>query len=574
MQNFTITSGGQELIAKMIAGTSTCTFTRLCTSEHDYTDVADLSTLTALEDIKQSVLISSISRTDTTLVNLTTQVNNAELTKGYYIRAVGLYAKDIENNEILYAVSIETGIADYLPPFGGKTIRSITYKMNIRVDNSEQVTLEVNPASIPTMEQVESIQTQVNTIDEAVSNLKDFVNYNDDFDVYGVEVDFENKKFTRIGGAVNKQPGNDFDGINAFGGRRRCNLADDGIVNAYEGDAGYIEDGSNGQVMVEQPKFYYKVVPLKTETVNGQTVVRKARYYVSDTAKTGFKVHPAFVINGAECNKIYVSAYEATSYDVSASAYITDDAQTVDFSNDKIASIAGAKPMSGLSQNGATRAGFRSIAAKRGTNWSQGLIQTATMTELLMLIEYASFNMQANIGRGCVDKTDDSSSNMAENTGATSPLGNVSGKIVKDGIELVSYRGEENFWGNVWTWVDGININYGKILIADHNFADDTPTGYTDTGLTCINANGYVSAFVYSEEYDWLFIAGEVVGSDALPVSDYFWQNVTQAWTVAILGADWATASPSGAFCWRLADVSSYRNRHIGGRAVYRKAAA
>ena len=28
---------------------------------------------------------------------------------------------------------------------------------------------------------------------------------------------------------------------------------------------GYIEDGSNGQVMVEQPKFYYKVVPLKME---------------------------------------------------------------------------------------------------------------------------------------------------------------------------------------------------------------------------------------------------------------------------------------------------------------------
>src|SRR5690606_41455783 len=45
-------------------------------------------------------------------------------------------------------------------------------------------------------------------------------------DVYGVEIDFVNNKFTRLAGAVGKTPGADFDSINAFGGRRRCNLAD------------------------------------------------------------------------------------------------------------------------------------------------------------------------------------------------------------------------------------------------------------------------------------------------------------------------------------------------------------
>ena len=39
------------------------------------------------------------------------------------------------------------------------------------------------------------------------------------------------------------------------------------VVNAYYGDAGYIENGSNGQVMVEQPKFYYKMVPLKIDRI-------------------------------------------------------------------------------------------------------------------------------------------------------------------------------------------------------------------------------------------------------------------------------------------------------------------
>jgi len=568
------TAKGQALIAKIIAGTATeYDFTRIVASddEHEITDLESLTSLTEKQssDIAEKEIINQVG------VKVSTAFSNADLAEGYYMRTLGLYATDPDEGEILYAACIETTGNCYMPPFSGTTVSGAIINMTTYVSNSEDVTLVVDPAALVTVTMFDALADRVDTTEADIANLKAFVNYNDDYDIYGVEVDFRNKKFTRLGGAVNKQPGTDFDGINAFGGRRRCNLADDGTVNAYEGDQGYTEDGSNGQVMVEQPKFYYKVVPLETETVGSRVLLRKARYYVSDTAKTGFKLHPAFKMNGAELEKVYVSAYEATSYDVSASAYITNDAQTVDFANDKIASIANAKPMSGLSQTGATRAGFRAIAAKRGTGWSQSLVQTVTMSQMLMLVEYASFNMQAAIGRGNVDKTDDGSTNMSENTGATSPLGNKSGAIRKpSNVELVSYRGEENFWGNIWTWFDGININYGKIYIKDHDFADDTASGYTDTGITCINANGYVSAFVYVEEFDWLFVPGEVLGSDALPVSDYFWQNVAQAWTVARLGADWTNASSAGAFYWYLDDVSSYRYRSIGGRAVYRKAAA
>lgn len=568
------TAKGQALVAKVIAGTaSDYDFTRIVASDDEY-EITDLESLTSLTE-KQSSTIAEKKVVNSVGVQVKAAFTNASLAEGYYMNTLGLYATDPDEGEILFAVCIETTGNCYMPPYTGVTVSGAIVTMTTVVSNSEDVDITVDPAAVATVDMVDDLDVRVTANEADIANLKAFVNYNDDYDIYGVEVDFENKKFTRVGGAVNKQPGTDFDGINAFGGRRRCNLADDGTVNAYEGDQGYVEDGSNGQVMVEQPKFYYKVVPLKTETVGGRVLLRKARYYVSDTAKTGFKLHPAFKMNGAELDKVYVSAYEATSYDVSASTYITNDAQTVDFSNDKIASIAGAKPMSGLSQVGATRAGFRSIAAKRGTGWSQGLVQTSTMSELLMLIEYASFNMQAEIGRGDVDKTDDGSSNMAENTGATSPLGNKSGAITKSGVQLVTYRGEENFWGNIWTWVDGINVHAGKVYIADTNFADDTSTGYTDTGITCINANGYVSAFVYDEDFDWLFIAGEVVGSDTLPVSDYFWQAVANNdWRVAMLGAHWNHASDAGAFSWDLNRVSSGRARNIGGRAVFRKAAA
>jgi hypothetical protein len=38
----------------------------------------------------------------------------------------------------------------------------------------------------------------------------------------------------------------------------RCTVADDGTIIAKYGDNNYTEDGSNGQVMVYIPKFYYK----------------------------------------------------------------------------------------------------------------------------------------------------------------------------------------------------------------------------------------------------------------------------------------------------------------------------
>lgn len=162
MQDLVITNQGQELIAKMIAGTSTASFTKIQTSDYDYS-TASLKDLTSLYDVKQEALVSSVSRTDTTMVEVLAAINNSNLDSGYYVKALGLFAKDIEDNEILYAVSIETDNPDYMPAFGGKTVSGITYKMNTKVDISSQVTLEINPAAVPTMQQVQNIVIAIST---------------------------------------------------------------------------------------------------------------------------------------------------------------------------------------------------------------------------------------------------------------------------------------------------------------------------------------------------------------------------------------------------------------------------
>ena len=428
--------------------------------------------------------------------------------------------------------------------------------------------------------QLEQLNTQMTEITNRVSDIEGYIGYTED-DIYGVEVDYENRTFVRLAGAVGKTPGADFD--SAFGGRRRCNLADDGTVNAYFGDAGYKEDGSNGQVMVEQPKFYYKVVPLKLDRVtNGKGFhLRKARYYVSITKKAGFKVHPAFVKNGVEKEKIYLSAFEGSLYDVSASAYILDDAQIADFTagtGDKLSSIANAKPISGSSQN-LTRRNCGILAENRGTGWSQAYAATIACSQLLFTIEYASMNTQSKIGAGVTSKTDDGATNMSELTGATTNLGNASGSVTNtNGYNVVSYRGEENLWGNIWKFTDGMNIycdasqGIHSLYIADNAFAESKNTdNYKDAGITLATKDGYVSAMAYNEEFDWLFVPAETLGDSALPVGDSFYQNVSffTGYRVALLGGHWAYGSPAGAFFWNVYIDPSNRGRIIGGRLVY-----
>lgn len=562
-----ITNKGQALIAKMMSGSGKIEFTKISISESAYSD-AQILAMTSIGGVKQTTLVSRVTKTGNAAVQVEGAVTNDALTTGYYMKTIGLHAIDPNDGEIIYA-ACGASVPGWMPPFNGVSTSGAFLKLITTVSNADDVTIEVDPAAVATVGDIQDLQKQI-------SDLQAFVGYTDN-DIYGVEVDFKNKKFTRLAGAVSMTPGAAFDAVKAFGGRKRCNVADDGTVNAYYGEVGYSETGSNGQVMVEQPKFYYKVVPLELEKVEGGKGfhMRKVRYYVSDTKKAGFKLHPAFIQDGVEKNFIYLSAYEGSTYDTSASVYNTTDAQTVDWTNDLLASIAGAKPTSGLTQTGATRNGFRTIAAKRGAGWSQQTVQAATATELLFLVEYASFNMQSNIDVGVTNKTDDGTTSMTEITGYTANLGNATGSVNNpDGWNIVTYRGEENFFGNIWKWIDGINIyNYGvgSVHIADHGFKDNTDTDpYQDAGITICGANGCVSAFGYNEDFDWLFIASECNGNSALPVGDYFYQVKTNnSWTVAILGGSWDDGADAGGFNWYVDNGSGSRYRTVGGRLLY-----
>lgn len=167
MEDLVITNKGRELIAKLIEGTETINFTKIKTSIHTY-HREELNNLVDLEEIKQESLVSSIEKTDNTIVEIIAMVNNDGLNQGYYIKTIGLYAEDSKNNEILYGVSISGEYPDYMPAFGGKTVSSISYKLITKVDNAEQVNIEINPAAIPTI-------TQINELKKVVIKIKGLI---------------------------------------------------------------------------------------------------------------------------------------------------------------------------------------------------------------------------------------------------------------------------------------------------------------------------------------------------------------------------------------------------------------
>lgn len=418
---------------------------------------------------------------------------------------------------------------------------------------------------------------------EILSDIQAELGYNDP-DILGLQVDYENKTFKRLSAADGLEAGLDFDAFQMYGQRKRCTVADDGTINHYYGEEGYVEDGSDGQVMVYQPKVYYRVTPLKLEkqTDGIGYHLRKANYYISSVPKPGFSLHPAFYNeSGQEVEYILFSAYEGSVYDTSASAYLLSDEQVADFTSggDKLCSIAGAKPASGKTQQ-LTRLNIEQLAKNRGAGWHSDIIKVESLNQLLMMIELGTLNTQTAIGQGAVSVGDTpNTENNSLVTGGTSELGNATGQATGTaGQTPVSYRGIENPWGNIWKFVYGVNVHgdgtqKGGVpyICTDFNFTENKNSeNYISAGFTLSNANGYISAMGYSQECDWLFMPSETSGNSALPAGDYYYCTPNlNGYRIALLGGAWSSGGNAGGFCWALDRGVGTRSRSIGGRLVY-----
>lgn len=419
---------------------------------------------------------------------------------------------------------------------------------------------------------------------------------------------------------------NDFDNIYPWSDIKTCNIDADGNVLAYLGEPSFRRDGTNGDVMVEIPKFYYRRI--KTGTAE--------EFWICASKLPGYELHPLFIDNGKEVSKVFHSAYNASSY--------TDETDN----KVKLQSITGAQP-----RVRTTKPDFRAYAQNKGAIWGIEDISCINALQLLYLVEYANTNSQSALGfgvdllifsanhkaleettngntitissaykniyklgqrieigtaLGTNDKTTtprtitnittneeagqttitfDGDSitiavgnmiwNVAPLNGSCDALNGKSGWLpgennYNEHRADVNYRGIEGFHAKLFRFIDGVNIKDRVVYYANSiaDYADGVYDGkYRAVGYSNAEANGYISAFGYDEEAPWVMFPSAAEGESSTFVPDYYYQRTGER--LLVFGGAWNYSDSAGAFCFKCNNNFLYSDLNFGAHLLVKK---
>lgn len=126
-----------------------------------------LENLTELVAPVQTLPIASVTYSDDSHACIISAVtDNSAVTTGYYLREFGIYAKDPDDGEILYAVASDSE-PDFIPAKGTSTVISQEIGVALTFANAANVTAAVNTSATATISYVNTYVTN------AVADLKD-----------------------------------------------------------------------------------------------------------------------------------------------------------------------------------------------------------------------------------------------------------------------------------------------------------------------------------------------------------------------------------------------------------------
>lgn len=160
-----LTQNGRTLMAKAVSGQATIKFTKMRTSSSQY-QLSQLEMLTNLSNVKQTSDVETFKSNGVT-AKVLAAFDNYNLTTGYDVRAVGLYALDPDVGEILYAVSTAS-VSGYMPPNNGTSATGLNITIYTEVGNADNVNMVVDSAGFATKAELRAIELNV-----AYSNSQD-----------------------------------------------------------------------------------------------------------------------------------------------------------------------------------------------------------------------------------------------------------------------------------------------------------------------------------------------------------------------------------------------------------------
>lgn len=403
---------------------------------------------------------------------------------------------------------------------------------------------------------------------------------------------------------------NDFDNIYPWSGRKRaCGYWDENsnfVVNAYEGEAGYTTDGSNGEVWVETPLFYYK----HTYDDDGSEEI-----IISPSPLDGFYPSPIHInSDGSLSKKAYTAAYPMAIVDnkpTSRSGVYTSS-QSLNLSMTNARKLGAKYTTTTVAEQYtkcllmwvefATRdiqtkmmgcsalpnsADHKATVAEDATN---RIIISSNYAAKYVIGQGIAIGMRLEKPNIANDRTvtaievyDDSHIaitfdgdpvniavgnivfSVAWKTGTCDNVLSSSGSPVSNtsGQYTCIYRGEETPFGNAFEWISDVLFKREGSGTTEDPYSYDIyflkdPTKYSNGNITddYVKANyqlptagGYVKKLGIDSRFPWLRLPSEVGASTTTYYTDYYYRPA-YAVTAAGVGGFWGNGASCGPCYW------------------------
>lgn len=441
--------------------------------------------------------------------------------------------------------------------------------------------------------------------------------------------DNSSSAWERVGDAVglvanackngNNDVQNDFDSIYPWGDiiSYNYNTTTHQRVADY-GDADFAFDGSNGIVLTEIPEFYYDRY-VEEDTTDNHTY---EYIWISEYALKGFKKSKKFSIgryesswDGSKLQSISgafpkisqnIAWFRNRSRELGSGfgqqdyrMFIIQMLYLVEYADYNTQNVLGYGEASYRNNDN-----DKALVAENNTNRiivSTSVANNFTVGQAISIGNNSSWNNNVASDRILESKEDYSSGGVtgvavtfsgspvnitttsvlhtsAQLTGKCDSLGMKSGCLNSSSRNAIIYRGVENIFGNIWKFVDGINIkDYEAYVCYDPSqYVSDKFTepykkiGYDlfrpAEGATSTSREGYAKSLGYDEENPAVALTTEVGGASNTYMTDYAYINSGNR--IALLGGYWAATTTAGLWYWHLNDTSSHTNIILGSRLL------
>ena len=159
-------------------------FTSVKTSSYAYPDGTNISGLTDLQDIVQTVEPFSAQVFNETMLQVSARFDNSQVQSAYLIQTLGIYAQVGSGSPVLFAV-VQADTPDQMPAQSAVSPSAFIYNIQTTVQQATSLTVSVNPAGTATVQDILDLKnTKVDINRGNISNTVTDVTEPDEDDDY------------------------------------------------------------------------------------------------------------------------------------------------------------------------------------------------------------------------------------------------------------------------------------------------------------------------------------------------------------------------------------------------------